>query len=198
MIYSHWRDFALLLVDVQHDFWSTERQAAHPNFPDNVACLLASARTEGLEVLHVRASFDPDPATWMARHCLLGKVPCVANTPGADPLLCARELPSEPVFYKRTFNAFSNDELKAYLRAHHRRFVLIAGLVTSVCVLTTATAAAEKGLLVAVVGDACADSPGRHEATLTGYPFIFEVVSSAALFKRRGMWLEQLATLSGW
>lgn len=114
------------------------------------------------------------------------------------PLLpCASELPGEPVFSKQTFNAFSNVELEKRLRAHRHRFVLIAGLVTSVCVLTTATAAAEKGLLVAVVGDACADRPERHKATLTGYPFIFETTTSAALFERQGVWLEQLAALRG-
>ena len=187
----------MLLVDVQHDFWSPERQAAHPSFPDNVARLLAFARGEDIEVLHIRAAFDPDPATWMPRHRLLGKVPYVENTPGAEPLPCARALSGEPVFHKRTFNAFANTELAAHLQAHDRCFVFVAGLATSVCVLATATAAAERGLLVAVVGDACADSPGRHRATLTGYPFVFEVTTSASLSGRQGVWLEQLFRLNG-
>lgn len=197
MTRSPWSDFALLLVDVQYDFWSAKRQAAHPQFPDNVTRLLAFARSEGPQVFHVRAAFNPDPATWMPRHRLLGRVPCIKGTPGADPLPCASELPGEPVFYKQTFSAFSNPELEARLRAQRQRFVLIAGLVTSVCVLATATAAAERGLLVADDGDACADSPERHEATLTGYPFIFEATTSAALPERRSVWLEQLAALSG-
>lgn len=90
MTRSPWSDFALLLVDVQYDFWSAERQAAHPQFPDNVARLLAFARSEGLDVLHIRSVFDPDPTTWMPRHRLLGKVPCVKGTSGAATSLCQR------------------------------------------------------------------------------------------------------------
>jgi len=189
-----WRDFALLLIDVQHDFWTAKRRTAHPHFPENVARLLTLARGEGLEVLHVRAAFDPDPSTWMPRHRLLGSVPCIRGTSGAEPLSCAHELPGEPVFYKQTFTAFSNPLLEAHLRARGKRFLLVAGLVTSVCVLMTATAA-ERGLLVAVVGDACADSPGRHEATLVGYPFIFEATAVGALPERRTVWLSQVDRL---
>jgi hypothetical protein len=35
-----WRDFALLLSDVQHDFWTAKRRTAHPHFPENIARLL--------------------------------------------------------------------------------------------------------------------------------------------------------------
>ncbi|MEJ7718954.1 MAG: hypothetical protein WKF58_00110 [Ilumatobacteraceae bacterium] len=47
---SPWSRYALILVNLQHDFWSDAVAATAPELPDGVAGLLAYARTEGLTV----------------------------------------------------------------------------------------------------------------------------------------------------
>ncbi len=189
-----WSAFALLVVDAQRDFWTPDRRRRHPQFPANLSALLSFARAEGLRVIHLRAAFAPDRSDWMPRHRLLGKVPCIRGTEGVEALDCAREAPGEPVLEKQTFNGFTQPQLEPLLARSGARFVLIAGLVTSVCVLTTAIGAAERDYLVAVVEDCCADNRA-NDATLEHYPFALERVNHAELGARHPGWLDQLARL---
>ena len=55
-----WNEHALLLIDVQEDFWPAGMEEKFPHFKDNVARLLEICRAEGLDILHIRASFKPD------------------------------------------------------------------------------------------------------------------------------------------
>jgi nicotinamidase-related amidase len=86
----------------------------------------------------------------------------------------ALESPGEMVIVKQTFDGFHSQRLGGFLKQKGKRFVLAAGLVTSVCVLLTVVSAAQKGFLTAVVEDCCADQPLKHEQTLETYQFIFE------------------------
>lgn len=164
-----WSAFALLLIDVQRDFWSEAVAAAFPGFPANVARLLACCRAEGIDVIHLRARFRPDGSDWMVNARLRGRGPCVDGTPGAETLDFARELPGEAVIVNRAWDGFHTAELPAYLGDRRKRVLLIAGLVTSVCVLFTAASAAQRGFLAAVVEDCCVDRPEAHEETLRRY-----------------------------
>lgn len=169
-----WKPFVLLLIDVQRDFWP-ERLAGHfPEFPHQTAQLLELCRREGIEVVHLRAGFQPDRSDWMVRYKLQGRIPCVQGTPGCDTLPFAREAPGEAVIVKQTFDGFHNPQLLKHLEQTGKRFVLAAGLITSTCVLFTATSAAQLGFLTAVVEDCCADEPSAHEQTLERYQFIFD------------------------
>ena len=42
----NWEQFALLLIDVQQDFWPEKLAASFPDFPDKVARLLAFCRAD--------------------------------------------------------------------------------------------------------------------------------------------------------
>ena len=83
---SPWSRYALVLVDLQYDFWSEAVAATAPELPDRVAALLAYARAEGLAVVHVRARFRPDGRDWMARYRLRNWIPCIDGTPGVETL----------------------------------------------------------------------------------------------------------------
>ena len=168
-----WSAFALLLIDVQRDFWPEATATAFPEFPANVSRLLAFCRAEGIDVVHVRAQFRPDRSDWLPRARLRGRIPCVEGTPGAEPLPCALEQPGEPVFLKQAFDAFRAENIEAHLQGTGKRFLLCAGLVTSVCVLLTAAAAAQRDLLAAIVEDCCADEPVAHTQTLLRYGGFF-------------------------
>ena len=195
-----WSHFALLLVDVQHSFWPGCAAPDFPHFPANVARLLALCRTEGLEVIHVRSRFKPDKSDWMLMYRLRVPVrnhPCVAGQGGEEPLPFAAREPGERVVFKQTFDALHTPDLVPYLRENDKRVLLVAGLLTSVCVLFTAASAAQLGFLAAVVEDCCADRPEKHERTLDGYQFMFGRTTTAAIPEQHAKWLSALAELDG-
>ncbi|OLB81485.1 MAG: hypothetical protein AUI14_03165 [Actinobacteria bacterium 13_2_20CM_2_71_6] len=192
---SDWNEYALLVIDAQHDFWPDEVARTAPGMPTAMAGLLKTCRAEGIEVIHVHARFQPDMSDWMARYRLRGRIPCVVGTPGVEPLDFAAAEPGETVLVKQTFDAFLRTDLDALLRARGKRFLFVAGLVTSTCVLFTAASATQLGYLVAVVEDCCADQGDAHERTLRAYPFVFSTTESLRLRDERDQWEAQLAKL---
>ncbi len=195
-----WSHFALLLVDVQQSFWPVHGRPDFPDFPANVARLLALCRTEGLEIIHVRSRFKPDKSDWMLMYRLRVPVshhPCVAGQEGEEPVSFAAGEPGEHVVFKQTFDALHTPNLIPYLRENDKRVILVAGLLTSVCVLFTAASAAQLGFLAAVVEDCCADRPERHEHTLDGYQFMFDRITTDAICEQHANWLAALAKLDG-
>lgn len=190
-----WRSFALLLIDVQRDFWTDEMAVAFPDFEDNVSRLLEFCRREGIDVVHLRAKFNKDKSDWMVRYLFRDTIPCIAGTPGARRFGFVAEADDEPVIIKQTFDGFLNPALSAHLAAAGKRYLLVAGLITSVCVLLTAAAAAQRGYLVSIVEDCCADKPEAHVHTLERYPFVFDPVSTGDIAAQHEHWIGQIARL---
>jgi nicotinamidase-related amidase len=187
-----WSRHALVLVDFQHDFWSDEVAATSPELPDRLAALLTFARRQHLTVIHVRARFRPDGTDWMARYRLLNRIPCIDGTPGVETLAFAAESPGETVVTKQSFDGFLGTDLDDVLLRRGIRGLLIAGLITSTCVLFTASSATQRGYHVAVVSDCCSDQSDVHDATLATYRFIFDVVQSDEIDDRRERWDAQI------
>lgn len=190
-----WGQFALLLIDVQRDFWSEHTAQSFAHFPTNIARLLTLCRAEGIEIIHLRAVFKPDMSDWMLRYKLRGHIPCVQGTAGVETLPFALDNPGETVITKQVFDGFHNPELLQYLRQKRKRFVLTAGLVTSVCVFLTTASAAQNGFLTVVIEDCCADQPRTHEQTLDTYQFIFERTTLDLIPERYPEWLADLKKL---
>jgi nicotinamidase-related amidase len=78
-----WQQFALLLIDVQENFWTEELEQAFPAFPQNISILLRFCRQEGIEVIHLREIFNPDSSDWLPRYRLRG-VRLVCGEPKAE------------------------------------------------------------------------------------------------------------------
>jgi nicotinamidase-related amidase len=194
---SDWSPFELLLIDVQEDFWTEEMAAAFPDFHASVERLLSTCRSEGIDVTHLRARFRQDRSDWMVRYLRTGKIPCIEGTPGEAILPFAAEVGGETVIYKHSFDGFLVPQLDDHLRSRGKRFLLVAGLVTSVCVLLTAAAAAQRGYLVALVEDCCADMPSAHAHTVERYPFVFSRTTCKRITADRADWRAELAALAG-
>jgi nicotinamidase-related amidase len=163
---------ALLLVDIQSDFWTPlAGEPRFASFPTNVASLLETARRQGLPVIHTQAVFKTDGSDWMLfyRPSGRGKIPCIGGTSGVSFANFAKPRADEVVIRKQAFDGFQGTELEQLLRERHIQVILVAGLVTSVCVLFTATSAYLKRWVPVVVTDACADTAERHDATLGMY-----------------------------
>jgi nicotinamidase-related amidase len=183
-----WSRYALVLVDLQRDFWDAATAATNPELPKRVAGLLTFARAEGITVVHVRARFRPDGGDWMPRYRLRNWIPCIDGTPGAETLPFAMELSGEPVVIKQSFDGFLGTDLDEVLAERGIRGLFVAGLVTSTCVLFTASTATQRGYLVSVVSDCCSDRVELHETTLAAYPFVFESVRSDQIAAGRDRW----------
>jgi nicotinamidase-related amidase len=192
-----WKQFALLLIDLQRDFWPEKLAESFPGFPGQIIQLLAFCRSEGIEVVHLRAAFQPNGSDWMVRYRLRGRIPCVQGTSGIETLPFALEAPGEVVIVKQTFDGFQNPQLFEYLQQKGKRFLLAAGLLTSTCVLFTAASAAQRGFLAAVVDDCCADEPSAHEQTLERYQFIFDRTTVDRIPDRYAEWRAALERLDG-
>jgi nicotinamidase-related amidase len=169
---------ALVLVDLQHDFWPDDVAATSPQLPSSVSALLARARAAQMLVVHVRARFQADGSDWMHRYRLRGWIPCIEGTPGVETLPFAGEVPGEPVVVKHSFDGFLGTDLHQVLTSRGVTTLYIAGLVTSTCVLFTASTATQLGYMVSVVADCCSDRHDAHHATLAGYRFVFDTVLS--------------------
>lgn len=194
---SDWADYALLLVDVQRDFYPDSVAGPHPDLQQRTAQLLATCRERRIEIVHLHARFAADGSDWIARYRLRGRIPCVDGTPGAAPLDVAVPREGERVVTKQSFDGFLGTDLHDHLRSNGRRFLLVAGLVTSTCVVFTASSATQLGYLVAVVEDCCGDRAGIHEQTLETYPFVFSRTRSDRLDADRDAWDTDLAILGG-
>jgi len=191
----NWESFALLLIDVQQDFWTDKMSQTFADYEKHVRQLLHVCRHEGIDIVHLRARFQQDESDWMLRYKTLGRIPCIEGTPGVEIFPCAREEPGEFVIYKQSFDGFLKPALQAYLEKNRKRYLLVAGLVTSVCVFLTSATAAQRGYLVGIVEDCCADSPEAHEYTLQRYPFIFDRVTVDQIQQCHDMWLADLDEL---
>ena len=192
-----WDSFAIVLIDVQKDFWTDDMSSPLTEFQENVARLLRLARSEGIDVVHLRAGFQPDKSDWMPTYKFGEHIPCVEGTAGVEFFDCAVPAPGEPIITKQTFDGFQNPELEAYLSQHNKKFLIVAGLVTSVCVLLTAATAAQRGYLTALVEDCSADKRKAHEHTLQRYPFVFDRVLVDDIETRQSVWNESLEKLAG-
>ncbi len=169
-----WTPFAVVLIDVQQDFWPEATAKAFPDFPANVERLLEMCRSEGLEVIHLRAAFQPDMSDWFPLYKLRGWSPCILGTEGVEVLPFAKEQPGELVIHKQAYDGFRVPALMDHLARGGKRLLFLGGLITSVCVFLTTASAAQRGYLTAIVEDCSADSIVRHAETLDGYGFIFE------------------------
>jgi len=191
----NWDQFALLLIDVQNDFWSEKKAQIYPDFSDNVTRLLALCREEGIEVVHLRAKFKPDMSDWMPNHRLIGRIPCVEGTDGVEPLPFALEINNEAVITKQTYDGFHCPDLLQYLQKRRKRFLFTAGLVTSICVLLTTISATQLGFLTTIIEDCCADEPKAHKRTLERYQFIFKRTKVRMITKKHSKWIASLDKL---
>jgi nicotinamidase-related amidase len=191
-----WGAFCLLLIDMQQDSWDTSLAREFPAFETRVRELLSFCRSVEIEVVHIQAAFEPNKSDWMPPYVLKGHIPYCRGTGGPDPLPYAGPEAGERVFVKQSFDAFCVSELSPYLQSRGKRIVLVAGLLTSVCVLFTAVSAMQNGYLTAVVEDCCADQADAHRFALDHYgPIFLQRVRVAELVERHSQWMKDLALL---
>ena len=161
-------DAWLVVIDPQRIFADPASEWGSPMFPAVVDPVRRLAAAAGPRTLLTRWVPDPDPqGSWRA---YLEAWP-FADVPADDPLLdVVPELAdlvdtAAGVVSLPTFGKWGPD-LEAVTGAVPR--LVLTGVATDCCVVSTALAAADAGASVTVVTDACAGStPENHAAALT-------------------------------
>jgi nicotinamidase-related amidase len=180
-------EIALLLIDIQKDFWiPLQKFNKFLEFPNKITYLLKEGRKKGFQIIHIKSVFQPDQSDWMLfyRPEGRGEIPCIKGSEGSNFTSFAYPKPFEKILIKQTFDAFANTNLEDYLKKNKIKSVLVAGLETSVCVLFTATSAYNRQLLPLVVEDACADIPKRHETAIQMYKDLcFKTITTEQMVK---------------
>ena len=139
---------------------------------ERAASVLAAARAAGAPVIHVVHRGGPFEAD----------APEAEIHPGVAPA------PGERVIRKTRAGAFSTTGLDALLREEGRDTLVLMGVATSGCVLSTLRWAADTGYRLAVVRDGCDDPDPEVHRVLTEkvFPRQAEVLDAADFAARLG------------
>lgn len=161
---------ALIVVDLLNDTFNNYPesyvvQASTAFFPSLNKLIDVFHRAE-LPVLFACDSFLSGDFIFkgkMKPHSLRG-------THGADVIAELHKSPEDHVVPKRRFSAFFKTDLDQTLRTYRVDTVLLTGIATTICVLTTALDAVSHDFSAIIVEDCCAaHRPQDHEAVLAAY-----------------------------
>jgi nicotinamidase-related amidase len=140
---------ALLIIDIQLDYFPGGRNPlAEPDAAAAAAArLLAAWRERGAPVVHVQHIWDAPDAEYFQ-----------PGTPGIEIHPSVAPRADETLVTKSEPNAFLGTRLDAHLRglAAEPVELVVAGMMSSMCVDATVRAAADLGFEVTVAHDACA------------------------------------------
>lgn len=142
--------------------------------------LLDFFRSNGLRIVYTTVASElPDGGDLMpifqqrnaASRAAVGDVAIPARGDAWARIVAALEpRPGELVVNKTTYGTFNSTGLDHALRSLGITSLVIGGVVTNVCVETTARDAADRGYEVVLLDDGCAAfSPEIHEATLLSF-----------------------------
>jgi nicotinamidase-related amidase len=150
------RDACLVLIDLQNEYLSGP--LALPKAATaiaNAARLLARAREAGAPIFHI--AHKGRAGGMFDRDAQRGQI--------ADPLAPRS---GEAVVEKAMPNAFAGTELKELLSASGRKELVVVGLMTHMCVSSTARAALDLGYRVTIDAESCAtrDLPDGRGGTI--------------------------------
>lgn len=138
---------ALLIIDIQNDYFPGGKMelVGSPEAAEKAAELLAAFRRSKLPVVHIQHISTRPGSTFF-----------LPDTPGAEihPSVAPNE--NETVFQKHYPNSFRETPLLEYLRSNNITNLVIAGMMTHMCIDATTRAAWDYGFKCTVVAPACA------------------------------------------
>lgn len=137
----------LVLIDIQQDYFEGGKHPLEGSLEasQKAARLLEQFRKKMLPVIHIRhIALEPDAGFFQE------------NTPGAEFHSNVTPLDSEIVVEKHSPNSFLNTNLAEILRNIPAESLVLAGMMTHMCVDATVRAASDFGFECVVAEDACA------------------------------------------
>ena len=138
---------ALVLIDLQNDYFpgGTMELVGAEAAVARAAALLEAFRARSLPIFHIRHLAKRPGATFF-----------VPGTPGAEIHAAVAPAAGEPVVTKHFPSAFRETTLLDALRQADAKNLVVAGMMTHMCVDTTVRAATDLGFACSLAQDACA------------------------------------------
>jgi nicotinamidase-related amidase len=140
-------DTALLIIDIQNDYFpggAMQLEGAGAAAA-NAALVLSGFRKEKKPIVHVCHLSVRPGATFF-----------LPGTRGAEIHPSVQPLAGETVIEKNFPNAFRNTGLKEFLEKEQIKNLVVAGMMTHMCVDASVRHAADLGYKITLLGDACA------------------------------------------
>jgi ureidoacrylate peracid hydrolase len=148
---------ALLVIDAQREYFDEDGAAYTPNaaaIVEPLQRLLAAARSSGATVIFLRHVFAADGSDTGRMGDYDDTPSFVAGTPHVEIVDALAPQAGEPVIDKTRYSAFVNTRLESVLKTARIETVLITGLMTQYCSVTTARHAHDLDYRVVFVSDA--------------------------------------------
>jgi len=140
-------DTALLIIDIQNDYFpggAMELEGSEAAGA-KAGAAIKNFREKNLAVIHVRhLSVRPGASFFLP------------GTRGAEINAAVQPAPGETVIEKNFPNSFRNTGLKDFLEKQNIKNIVVAGMMTHMCVDASVRHAADLGYKVTLLGDACA------------------------------------------
>ncbi len=138
---------ALILIDIQNDYF---QDGKNPLFESKKASLNAQKilnkfREENELIAHIKHLSTREEATFF-----------IPNTLGAEIHDDVKPSPNEKVIVKNFPNSFRGTDLLDFLQKNNVEHLVIAGMMTHMCVDATVRAAKDYGFKIDLISDACA------------------------------------------
>ncbi len=138
---------ALLLIDIQNDYFpgGAMELVGSPSAGVKAGQLLQSFRDKLKPIIHIQHISTRPGATFF-----------LPDTPGVQIHQCVAPIEGETVVQKHYPNSFRETPLLEILRSGDVTQLVIAGMMTQMCVDSTTRAAADLGFKCVLASDACA------------------------------------------
>ena len=171
---------ALLLIDIQNDYFPGGAMELVGSSLAGVqgGKLLHAFRQKALPIIHIQHISTRPGASFF-----------LPNTAGAQIHECVIPKAGEAVFQKNFPNSFRETPLLDHLRMHDVTKLVIAGMMTQMCIDTTTRAATDLGFQCLLAHDACA----TKSLTFNGATVSAENVQTAFLAALNGLFARVLS-----
>jgi len=138
---------ALLLIDIQNDYFPDGKMVLEGSLEasEKAKQVLSLFREKGLPLVHIQHISVRPGAPFF-----------IAGTSGVEIHATVKPLPGELVIHKHYPNSFRDTSLLEHLQSKNIDRVVIAGMMTHMCVDATTRAAFDYGFQCIVLHDACA------------------------------------------
>lgn len=176
---------ALLLIDIQNDYFpGGKRELVNPlDAAQRAYMLLQCFREHGGYHVHIQhVSLKPDATSF------------IPGDRGTDIHDSVAHFEGEPLVQKHYPNSFRGTNLLELLKSWSIERVVIAGMMTHMCVEATARAAVDLGFQLIVAEDACATLDLKYGETLIPAEHVHKAFLAALKSYGQVMTSEQILT----
>jgi nicotinamidase-related amidase len=138
---------ALLLIDIQKDYFPGGKMPLEgsPEAGEKANLILSCFRNQKLPLVHIQHISTRPEASFF-----------IPGSEGVEIHGCVLPVPPEPVIQKHYPNSFRDTPLLDHLTRSAVNHVVIAGMMTHMCIDATTRAAFDLGFQCTVLRDACA------------------------------------------